>query len=248
MRCGIPPSASRRACGLRARRRGPRPQPRCRTQEGPCRRRPAGVHRAAAMPFGRAPAVGRGLATRDQVRRLPRPGPHRGGPGGAPYPQGAGLDGPASAPSPGPAPALPDAIIDGEIVALTAEGAPDFAALQAAIADGRTDDLVFFGFDLLHAGAEDLRPLKLAERKDRLRALLPAYRRTATALRRALRHGRRSRPALGLQAVAGGDRLQAGQRPVPVWSQRDLDQGQVPRVATNWSSAPGPIPAGSSAP
>jgi bifunctional non-homologous end joining protein LigD len=69
--------------------------------------------------------------------------------------------------------ALPDAIIDGEIVALTAEGAPDFAALQAAIADGRTDDLVFFGFDLLHAGAEDLRPLKLAERKDRLRALLP---------------------------------------------------------------------------
>ena len=125
--------------------------------------------------------------------------------------------------------ALPDAIIDGEIVALTAEGVPDFAALQAAIADGRTDDLVFFGFDLLHAGAEDLRPLKLAERKDRLRALLPEYRRTATALRRALRHGRRSRPSLGLQAVAGGDRLQAGQRPVPVWSQRDLDQGQVPR-------------------
>ena len=69
--------------------------------------------------------------------------------------------------------ALPDAIIDGEIVALTTEGVPDFAALQAAIADGRTDDLVFFGFDLLHAGAEDLRRLKLAERKDRLRALLP---------------------------------------------------------------------------
>jgi bifunctional non-homologous end joining protein LigD len=67
---------------------------------------------------------------------------------------------------------LPDAIVDGEIVALNADGAPDFAALQAAIADGRTDDLVFFAFDLLHAGSEDLRPLKLAERKERLRTLL----------------------------------------------------------------------------
>ena len=67
---------------------------------------------------------------------------------------------------------LPDAILDGEIVALNADGAPDFAALQAAIADGRTDDLVFFAFDLLHAGSEDLRPLKLAERKERLRTLL----------------------------------------------------------------------------
>ncbi len=67
---------------------------------------------------------------------------------------------------------LPDAILDGEIVALDPAGAPDFAALQAAIADQRTDQLVLFVFDLLHAGGEDLRPLKLSERKDRLRTLL----------------------------------------------------------------------------
>ena len=83
---------------------------------------------------------------------------------------------------------LPDAIIDGEIVALNADGAPDFAALQVAIADGRTDDLVFFAFDLLHAGAEDLRPLKLAERKDRLKALLAGISSAASALLRYVDH------------------------------------------------------------
>ena len=47
--------------------------------------------------------------------------------------------------------ALPDALIDGEIVALDHNGAPDFSTLQAAIADGKTSDLIFFAFDLLFA-------------------------------------------------------------------------------------------------
>lgn len=64
----------------------------------------------------------------------------------------------------------PDAVIDGELCALTAEAAPDFAALQAAISAGRTDDLVYFAFDLLREGAEDLRPLPLSHRKARLQA------------------------------------------------------------------------------
>ena len=68
--------------------------------------------------------------------------------------------------------ALLDGIVDGEIVALDADGAPDFAALQASLAEGTTEQLVLFAFDLLHAGAEDLRPLKLSERKARLRAFL----------------------------------------------------------------------------
>ncbi|GAC1344657.1 MAG: DNA ligase D [Acetobacteraceae bacterium] len=67
---------------------------------------------------------------------------------------------------------LPPAIIDGEIVALDEQGAPDFAALQAALSEGRTERLVYFAFDLLHTPAEDLRPLPLAERKARLRTLL----------------------------------------------------------------------------
>lgn len=67
---------------------------------------------------------------------------------------------------------LPEGIYDGEVVALDENGAPDFAALQAASAEGHTKDLVFFIFDLLFDGLEDLRPLPLSERKDRLRAAL----------------------------------------------------------------------------
>ena len=65
---------------------------------------------------------------------------------------------------------LADGIIDGEVVALDHTGAPDFAALQAAISDGKTKDLVFFVFDQLFADKEDLRPLPLLERKTRLQA------------------------------------------------------------------------------
>ncbi|MBB4349460.1 DNA ligase D [Aliirhizobium cellulosilyticum] len=67
---------------------------------------------------------------------------------------------------------FPDAIIDGEICALDENGAPDFAALQAALSEGKTDDLVYFAFDLLFEGANDLRKLPLIERKERLSALM----------------------------------------------------------------------------
>lgn len=67
---------------------------------------------------------------------------------------------------------LADGIIDGEVCALDHTAAPDFAALQAAISDGKTDDLVFFAFDQVFAGHDDLRPLPLADRKARLQASL----------------------------------------------------------------------------
>jgi len=70
--------------------------------------------------------------------------------------------------------AMPDALIDGEIVALDHNGVPDFSTLQAAISDGKTDDLIFYAFDLLFAGGEDLRRLPLDQRKARLRKLLEA--------------------------------------------------------------------------
>jgi len=69
---------------------------------------------------------------------------------------------------------LPDALIDGEIVALDHNGAPDFSALQAAISDGKTGDLIFYAFDLLFVDEMDIRALPLAERKQRLQALLEA--------------------------------------------------------------------------
>src|SRR5690348_14082451 len=45
---------------------------------------------------------------------------------------------------------LDECIIDGEVVALDHNGAPDFAALQAALSDGRSRDLTYFAFDLLY--------------------------------------------------------------------------------------------------
>jgi bifunctional non-homologous end joining protein LigD len=70
--------------------------------------------------------------------------------------------------------AFPDCIIDGEIVALDDRQLPNFGALQAALSAEKSDDLVFYAFDLLFEGREDLRPLGLNERKARLEEFLNA--------------------------------------------------------------------------
>jgi bifunctional non-homologous end joining protein LigD len=70
--------------------------------------------------------------------------------------------------------ALPDVLIDGEIVALKDGGMPDFSGLQAAISDGKTDHLIFYAFDLLLADGMDIRALPLSERKAQLKKLLDA--------------------------------------------------------------------------
>ncbi len=67
---------------------------------------------------------------------------------------------------------LPDALIDGEVVALDDKHEPNFAALQAALSDGRTDNLLFYAFDLLFVDEFDLRRQPLRERKQRLQQLL----------------------------------------------------------------------------
>ncbi|HEY2836551.1 MAG TPA: non-homologous end-joining DNA ligase [Rhizomicrobium sp.] len=67
---------------------------------------------------------------------------------------------------------LPNCIIDGEICALDHEGNPDFAALQAALSDGKTENLIFFAFDFLFEEKEDLRHLPLLGRKQRLQKFL----------------------------------------------------------------------------
>ena len=83
---------------------------------------------------------------------------------------------------------LPDAIIDGEIVALDDHGAPDFAALQAALSEENTDNLVFFAFDLLFDGGQDLRPNGLLERKTQLQQLLKAQTNSEKGLIRYVEH------------------------------------------------------------
>lgn len=61
-----------------------------------------------------------------------------------------------------------DLALDGELVALDAQGRPDFAKLQR-----REPPLHYFAFDLLAAGGFDLRELPLVERKLRLAEVLP---------------------------------------------------------------------------
>ena len=78
---------------------------------------------------------------------------------------------------------LPDVLVDGEIVALDQNGAPNFSALQAALSDGNTGNLVFFAFDLLFADGEDLRRLPLGERKARLKTLVEARKGKARLIR-----------------------------------------------------------------
>jgi bifunctional non-homologous end joining protein LigD len=67
------------------------------------------------------------------------------------------------------------AVVDGEAVVLDDEGRPDFGALQVALGvKGRlaADVAVFYAFDLLFLDGHDLRPWKLAERRDALEAVL----------------------------------------------------------------------------
>ncbi len=70
--------------------------------------------------------------------------------------------------------ALPasSALIDGEAVVFGANGAPDFGALQKALAAGEENRIVFLAFDLLYLDGRDLRTEPLVRRKEELRALL----------------------------------------------------------------------------
>jgi bifunctional non-homologous end joining protein LigD len=69
--------------------------------------------------------------------------------------------------------ALPaaQAIVDGEVVVETAGRSSDFSALQADLAEGRTDRMTYYVFDLLHLDGRDLTALPLVERKRLLSTL-----------------------------------------------------------------------------
>ena len=63
-------------------------------------------------------------------------------------------------------------LIDGEIVALDHNGAPDFSTLQAAISDGKTDGLDFLCVRSVVRRRQGSSRLPLGERKQRLKQLL----------------------------------------------------------------------------
>ncbi len=55
--------------------------------------------------------------------------------------------------------------LDGEIVILGDKGIPDFGALQSAFESGRTDEIVYFVFDLPYYAGYDLREASLTSRR-----------------------------------------------------------------------------------
>ena len=67
---------------------------------------------------------------------------------------------------------LPSAWIDGEIVVMNAKGIPDFQALQGAFDSAKTNDIVYFVFDLPHFDGHDLTRVPLAQRRKLLEKVM----------------------------------------------------------------------------
>lgn len=62
--------------------------------------------------------------------------------------------------------ALPEAILDGELVSLGNNGISTFAGLQAALSSGKVEQLVYYVFDVLYYAGYDLTKVPLTQRKD----------------------------------------------------------------------------------
>jgi bifunctional non-homologous end joining protein LigD len=66
------------------------------------------------------------------------------------------------------------AVLDGEVCALAANGNADFQELQNAMKEGRARRIVYYAFDVLYADGFDLTKVELLLRKQFLEANLPA--------------------------------------------------------------------------
>jgi bifunctional non-homologous end joining protein LigD len=62
--------------------------------------------------------------------------------------------------------------IDGEVIVQDKDGRPVFQPLQSAFSSGKTDELMFFAFDLMHLNGRDMRSLPVEIRRERLRELI----------------------------------------------------------------------------
>lgn len=65
-----------------------------------------------------------------------------------------------------------DAVFDGEVVAQDEKGHSSFQRLQNVMKSGKTEELIYWVFDLLSVDGKDLRHLPLIARKERLEKLL----------------------------------------------------------------------------
>ena len=73
------------------------------------------------------------------------------------------------------------AFLDGEVVALDANGVTNFQLLQNSLKQDTSSNLVYYVFDLLHLDGRDLTTTPLIERKELLKGLLPRNRDSKSA-------------------------------------------------------------------
>ena len=66
---------------------------------------------------------------------------------------------------------MKSAYLDAELCALNGDGVPVFSRLQAAMDEGRKDQLIFFAFDLLFLNGTSTAELPLIKREERLQRL-----------------------------------------------------------------------------
>jgi bifunctional non-homologous end joining protein LigD len=124
------------------------------------------------------------------------------------------------------------AVVDGEIVAVDAQGRPSFQVLQNRKTLGRDWTVVYYAFDLVALEGEDLQQLPLHERKARLKALIaqtgsPILRYSAE-LSGTQRAVIRTVAAAGLEGVIAKQRdslYRAGTR-ATTWLKFKLNKGQ----------------------
>ena len=107
------------------------------------------------------------------------------------------------------------AYLDGEIAVLGPDGVTSFAALQDALSKGRSGELVYFVFDLLHLDGLDLSPLPLLERKAAVQKLLNRRRGGAGRSASAITSRGRGRPSMPMPAAWGSKAWSASSRAHP---------------------------------
>lgn len=114
------------------------------------------------------------MDSRNQVRWLPRPASHQRWKKEGAYTR-TGLDWTKRFSLIAGALDLPgQAIIDGEVVVVH-EARTNFSELQAALARGDQDRLLYYAFDLLRLDGQDFRKVPQIERKAMLQGLFDSY-------------------------------------------------------------------------
>jgi hypothetical protein len=120
------------------------------------------------------------------------------------------------------------AYLDSELCALNGDGVPVFSRLQAAMDEGRTDQLIFFAFDLLFLNGVSTAQLPLIKRKERLQRL---FKKKSSGLRYSDNVG----PRFSTKPAGSVSKAPSRRRPIVLTSPATAGEGS--RSHAGWSVA-----------